>query len=99
MKDTFVVMVPDMEDLGPSQMPKKPLPEYLFQNFLTKFPFFYLAENPFRFTIFGKNIVVSKANLLKSLCRQTVSPIQKDKNITNHLVSTIKGQRSLTPLP
>lgn len=63
LKDTFIVMLPDVYDFGLNQLPKKPYPEFLFQNFLNKFPLFYLAENPFRFSVFNKDYVISRTDM------------------------------------
>jgi hypothetical protein len=99
LRDTYIILVPDVEDLGTTQLPKKPLPDYLFQNFINKFPLFFLAENPFRFGVFGREVVISRVDLLKDFCRKSICPVLQGNDMTSNLVNTIRGQRSLVPLP
>jgi hypothetical protein len=58
-----------MKDLGLNCTPRKAFTEFYFSRLRKEIPFFINATNPAKFTLFGKDFLISQMDLLKEFRR------------------------------
>jgi hypothetical protein len=61
---SFWFVVPHMNDIGINVLPRQCAPANLFEDCIKEIPLFRLMSNPARFTVFGKEFVCSRVDLL-----------------------------------
>jgi DNA polymerase epsilon subunit 2 len=83
--ETDVVLVPDIEDPTASNiLPRLPLPTAVVQDLTRKCKRVILASNPCRLQYCTQQIVVSRLDLLRKMCRNTIK-FPDDGQLSDHV--------------
>ena len=97
----YWIFVPGMHDLGFDFLPRKPFPKTFLSKLEESIPHFINGTNPMKFTLLGKECVISKCNLLKEFRRGQIAPSMKkgkESGQAKQLINTILSQGHLAPM-
>lgn len=94
-REVIWLFMPGLNDLGLNVMPRKGLPEKMFLKMSEKIHRVWNGTNPMRFTIFGKEFVICRNDLIKEIRRNSLVECNPEIELDIHLEETIMGQRFL----
>ena len=98
MNNCFWVMVPSPTDFSLGILPVKHMIPSIFNKLEKKIPLWINAPNPFRISVFGKQIIFSRKDLTKDLTRSSIARVNDLRNSKLHTINTVISQCHLCPV-
>lgn len=81
-------MVPHVAEIGLNFFPKKEIEESVFEDIAKNIPFLIRTTNPAKVSIFGKEFVFFRADLMKELRKHSIVE-NKENSFEKQMIHTI----------
>lgn len=92
------IFISGTKDVGLNVLPREGLPSYIYEKIRNTLPLSFNCTNPCRISIFGKEFIFSRNDIIKDLRRNSVLKSDEKFELDRHFADTVIGQHHLSPI-